>query len=80
MGGITEWGQGTLGQRTQSTLASVLSSPHSDPMLDPSLALGKVGRGDIKRAQQPAQAQSSGGQGVNRPVLLAPQQAWEAAT
>lgn len=80
MGGIIEWGQGTLGQRTQSTLTSVLGSPHSDPMLHSSLALGKVGRGDIKRAQLPARTSSSGGQGADRPVLLGACQAREAAT
>lgn len=79
VGGM-EWGQGTLGQRTQSTLTSVLSSPLSDPRLDPSLALGKVARGNIKPAQLPAQAWSSGGQGVDGPVLLGPSQAREVAT
>lgn len=43
-----------MGQRARGVLTSVLSSPHSDPRLDPSLALGKVGRGDIKPAQPAA--------------------------
>ena len=49
-----------LEPRAQSTLTPVPNPPHSGPRLDPSLALGKEGWGDIKPTQRPARSRPPG--------------------
>lgn len=73
MGGA---GWGGVGAKDSEHLCPCPQPSH----LDSSLALGKVGWGDIEPTQAPAQAWPPGGQGVGGPAWLASRQAWEVAT
>lgn len=70
---------GVWSQGLRAPFAPVPSPPHSGPRLDPSLALGKEGWGDIKPTQRPARSRSPGS-GSQWTCLAGAPPAWEAAT